>query len=574
MASKPRNRSTSSPLLPITLSLFLLPLSITILCLHLARETFARFIRTCIAYLRRMVAEPPTKPTKVVITGAGSPEGLAISRLLHDAGHIVIGADYERLPYTSAARASKAIDKFYALSREGSLVSAAANAAATELFTTSILHIIQHEQPNLWIPCASFPDETAVSKIKDKVEKESHCRVLHPTSATLRLLTDDEAFYDFVQNMDAGLLAPEVRLVFSRGAIHKALGPWPTKRRFVMQKQEPLTTEELSSSSPLSFRRHSRPASFASSASTLTVASDLALQAETVDEYTALDALILPSSSVHDTYNRIASIKISKAEPWTFQELVSGPQYLAHSLIVNNELCGMVISSLSSRQLEKTMSPDAALHARMSEFMDILVQHLPPQTSMHLNVRFVRSESSTTQGVEQKLYPVSCDFQPCTSGFLSGEKTKSWSPQRLAAIYTSTARSDSIKSAAAESHSDFRSAATIGTGIVPSSSSSLPPLYQSHAWRDDSDFLPRIGYYSLPPSIWHFFILPVVRFMLLQESMDDLLDAVSELFSRLAHEKEELFEWNDPWPWVWKWFVGFPLETLAGVHVRNDFDER
>ena len=104
---------------------------------------------------------------------------------------------------------------------------------------------------------------------------------------------------------------------------------------------------------------------------------------------------MLPSASMSDTYSRIASIKISKSEPWMLQELVSGPQYAAHCLIVNNAMCGLVISSLSSRQFEKAMPPDAALHGRISDFVDSLVRHLPQSTTTHLNVRFVLCESST-----------------------------------------------------------------------------------------------------------------------------------------------------------------------------------
>ena len=559
-----RARYLPITLLPVAASLSLLPISICLLCLHLAREAIGRAARQCITYLLHRIPSDPS--TKVIVTGARSPEGLAIARLLHDAGHSVLAADLEAIPYTSPARASKAFDKFYAISRDGSLMSGAVNAAATELFSTNLRHIIQHERPCVWIPCGNLLDDDAVSKIRDQVEKDTQCRVLYPSLSTLNLLTNEERFYDFVLNMDAGLLAPEVRLVSSRSAIHRALGAWPMKRRFILEKQEPLTAEELSASATGLSRhasRASRPLSIASSVSTLTVNSDFSGHAETVDEYTSLEALILPSSSMSDTYNRIASIKISRSEPWMLQELVSGLQFTAHCLVITNEMQSLTVSSLSSGRTQMTMSSNAALHTRIHEFMQKFVQHLPPKTSMHLNVRFVLSEISATHGVEQKLYPVSCDFKPCTAGFLFGEKFSKSTPRHLADIYQLMVSSENIGTNSSEPHQRTSS----NTGDVEVLAHSFPPpLYGS----SESNVSRHAGYYSLPASILHLVMLPVLRLTLLQDSITDVLEAVGEFLSRLVNGKEEYFEWRDPWPWIWKWFVGWPLETLSGLHSGEE----
>ena len=506
--------SSLHKLLQLTLFLLLsasiLPISTTLAIVYSIKHTFAKFWT------------PPRQhfaPRKFLLTGAGTPAGLAVARALSAAGHLVIAADVETWSFSSNARISTAVSRFYRLLEPGvrtfkpgsvgklvrnllaRLQGLSYTAERQIVGLQQIVKIAEHEKPDLWIPCDSsysfatiYPKTTQASKLLSR-------RLLGSKDE----LTDGHTFELTASSLDTDVRAPIVRQVTTRGEIHKILSAASgTGQHFILER-------------------------------------------------TAHDprgGIVLPRPTQNDTYQTIAGVQMASSKSWTLRELVHGNLYVAHGLVVNGALKAVVAGGYpdgasydNTNRPEiphldgiRTLLPDGALHAAIVSFSDAFASSLGLDVSAHLSIWFCVSEVPSLSGSKTSIHAVDYELSPHPSLSLLAQQ------ESLVAAYIKasvTPPSDYIKNGGVKmvngyKHEDVLTATSGAKGV-----------------------------YSLPSVVMEALAAPLTRFFLREGSFTNVVGGLAYVLERTAFWQEELLDKRDPWPgWV-NFHIVYPLRAIG-----------
>ncbi|KAK3180977.1 hypothetical protein Dsin_033232 [Dipteronia sinensis] len=133
-------------LILIAISIALTPLDTFILFLAWTVQHFKHH-----SYIRsRTLARlhPDFQRRTILVTGVGMTKGLALARLFYQAGHDVVGADFEPGGALVCGRVSKAIKKFYRLNPPD-------GKKGVEPYLRDLLDIVDREGIDLWVSCSA-----------------------------------------------------------------------------------------------------------------------------------------------------------------------------------------------------------------------------------------------------------------------------------------------------------------------------------------------------------------------------------------------------------------------------------
>ena len=298
----------------------------------------------------------------ILVTGVGMTKGLALARLFYEAGHNVVGADFEPYGVPVCGRYSRSLKIFHRLPKPNAHDGAA-------YYVNSVLQVIKSEKVDIWVSCSGVASALEDGQAKEIVEKRSSCRAVQFDVEYTGKLHEKDTFIQETER--CGLPTPETHNVTSRGAVHKVL-------------QSPRKD---------SSKRRS-----------------YIMKSVGMDDSVRGNMTLLPRRSVSDTYNHVAQIPISGEKPWVLQQYVRGKEYLSHALIINSEV-KMFVACPSAELLMhyEALPSDSGLGQAMLEFTRKFVARSGKVLNGHLSFDFMVEEHATDRGAQLAILPIECN---------------------------------------------------------------------------------------------------------------------------------------------------------------------
>ncbi|KAL8667961.1 MAG: hypothetical protein Q9168_007171 [Polycauliona sp. 1 TL-2023] len=340
----------------ILLSIIFLPLTTFILCASYGVSFFSP--HNAPYRRRRLRASPNFLPQTVLITGVGMTKGLALARLFYEAGHDVLGADFEPYGVQVCGRYSKSLRRFYRLPKP-----TADDGSA--YYINALLRVIKSERVDLWVSCSGVASAVEDGQAKEVVERRSSCRAIQFDVHTTSTLHEKDTFTQETERL--GLPVPETHNVTSRDAVHKVLHASPKRNSYIMKSVG-------------------------------------------VDDAVRANMTLLPRRTVSETYNHVAQIAISDQKPWVLQEFIQGKEYCTHSLVIDGKV-KMFVACPSAELLMhyEALPADSALSRAMLAFTIEFVARSGKSLTGHLSFDFLVDEKANEKGAELMLKTIECN---------------------------------------------------------------------------------------------------------------------------------------------------------------------
>lgn len=343
----------------IILSILFLPLSTIILL----SSYFIRPIFNQNATRRQRIRQTPIfLPKTVLVTGVGMSKGLALARTFYEAGHDVIGADFEPYGVPVSGRFSRALLKFYSLPIPNKKDGAA-------YYIHELLRITRREKIDLWVSCSGVASAIEDAQAKEVLERRSDCIAIQFDVATTSTLHEKHTFIQ--RTRELRLPVPETHNVTSRAAVHKVLhSPTAAKKKYIMKSVD-------------------------------------------VDDASRGNMTLLPRRNVSETYKHVSKIPITASNPWVLQQYIPGREYCTHALVVRNVV--KIFVACPSRELlmhYEALPPTAPLSRAMLRFTQTFAARSPPGFTGHLSFDFLVDEGDAAvseKGLELILLPIECN---------------------------------------------------------------------------------------------------------------------------------------------------------------------
>ncbi|KAL8725430.1 MAG: hypothetical protein Q9166_007362 [cf. Caloplaca sp. 2 TL-2023] len=340
----------------ILTSLSFLPLSTFILFVSYAISFF--FTQDVPRRRRRIRSSPTFVPQTILITGMGMTKGLVLARLFYEAGHDVIGADFEPYGVQACGRYSRSLRKFYRLPKP-----TAENGSS--YYINALLRIVKQERVDLWVSCSGVNSAVEDGQAKEVIERRSSCRAIQFDVATTSTLHEKDSFTQETQRL--GLPVPETHNVTSRDAVHKVLHKSPKRKSYIMKSVG-------------------------------------------VHDAVRGDMTLLPRRTLSETYNHLSQIPISDQKPWVLQQFIKGKEYCTHALVIEGKVKIFVACPSAELLMHYEALPsDSALSRAMLTFTKEFVVRSGKSMTGHLSFDFLVDEDVNEKGAELLLKPIECN---------------------------------------------------------------------------------------------------------------------------------------------------------------------
>ncbi|KAI1105469.1 hypothetical protein F4804DRAFT_350478 [Jackrogersella minutella] len=371
MTSTSQIRETTRCLGLLLLSLFLLPVSVAVVCFCLIARGFSPRRRPGVGFR--------TKPPKtILVTGVGMAKGLTLARSFYISGHRVIGADLENRYSPCSGRYSRSLSAFYSLpelnENEG-----------TEAYVNTLIDIIKKEDVKLWVSCSRVANAVQDALAKESIEQHTPCKCIQFDVRNTSILHNKDSFMKECKKL--ALPVPETHEVKSSHDILRIL----------------------------------------SACTTSTPGREFILKPVGLDDINRGNMTLLPLCSEEETKLYISQLKISDSNPWILQQFIpGGEEYCTHALVVRGEVkCFVACPSTELLMHYKLLSRDSSLWRAMFAFTVKLVQRFPNPEEMtgHLSFDFVASEEHISfDGFEKNIYTIECNPRAHTAVVLFAQQ--------------------------------------------------------------------------------------------------------------------------------------------------------
>ena len=315
------------------------------------------------------------QPRTVLVTGVGMSKGLVLARIFYQAGHNVVGADFEPLLLPiSCGRVSTSLKTFYRLP------SPAGRTKCAERYAQRLVSIIRREKIDLWVSCSGVASALEDGYAKELVERLTRCKAVQFDVATTQQLHEKHSFIDHAR--DLGLPTPETYTVHSKKALSKVL--------------------ERSSGNGKQY----------------------ILKYIGTDDSVRGDMTLLPKETREATETHIARLPISDERPWILQQYIDGPEYCTHSLVVRGEIKAFVACPSAELLMHYTaLPPKSSLSQTMLRFTREIANAAGENFTGHLSFDFLVNQqdarrAQTVSSASVKIYPIECNPRAHTAGLL------------------------------------------------------------------------------------------------------------------------------------------------------------
>ena len=284
-------------------------------------------------------------------------KGLSIARIFHQAGHVVIGADFSPL---ACGRVSNCIQRFYTLTRPN-------QADKGTDYVDGLISIITQRRIDLWISCSGVASAVEDGLAKEAVERATPCKCIQFDVPTTQTLHEKDAFIRRVE--ETGLNVPKTISVTSYDDAEHGLRSSDPNLRFIMKTVGMNDTERG-------------------------------------------NMTVLSSAELEESLTYLRTLRISKDSPWIMQQFISGGEYCTHAVVVNGKVKAFV--SCPSAELlmhYEALPSQSALDRAMLDFTERFAAKYGKGFTGHLSFDFmveqVNVDAQNWQDI--KLYPIECN---------------------------------------------------------------------------------------------------------------------------------------------------------------------
>ena len=306
----------------------------------------------------RVRQEHGFKQRTVLVTGVGMTKGLALARLFYEAGHQVVGADFEPNGSLVCGRVSRSLSKFHRLRKPDSK-----NGASP--YIQSLLEIVAKEQVEVWVSCSGVASAVEDGMAKEIIEARTSCKAIQFDVETTQMLHEKHTFIQHTK--DIGLNIPETHTITSRAQVEGLLHDSPPGRRYIMK----------------------------------TIG---------VDDSVRADMTLLPKNSDIETSKHIARLRISEKSPWILQQYIKGSEYCTHSLVVGGQVKAFVACPSAELLMHYEALPfQSALSQAMLGFTKQYAAKGGAYFTGHLSFDFMVEDERTLNPGNVVLYPIECN---------------------------------------------------------------------------------------------------------------------------------------------------------------------
>lgn len=300
----------------------------------------------------------PSLTKTVLVTGVGMTKGLALARSFHQAGHRVIGADFEPHGALCPGRFSNSLSRFYRLQKPSPT-------HGSGKYIQGLLDIIRKEQVDLWVSCSGVASAVEDGEAKEIIENRTQCQAIQFDVATTQTLHEKHTFIQQVQKF--GLNSPETHTIKAHEEIRDALRNAAFGQKYIMK--------------PIG-----------------------------MDDSARGDMTLLPKASWDETLKHVNNLKISANNAWILQQFVKGQEFCTHALVINGKVKVFVSSPSSDLLMHYGALPeDSALNVAMLRFTERFAAKYGNGFTGHLSFDFLVEDTTHENPDQIRPYPIECN---------------------------------------------------------------------------------------------------------------------------------------------------------------------
>ncbi|KAF2015884.1 hypothetical protein BU24DRAFT_441362 [Aaosphaeria arxii CBS 175.79] len=463
----------------IWLSLICLPFS-TILII------VGSFLSKVFGGSRRSPEYEAYSPKTILVTGVSMTKGLTIARTLYrNTPHRIIGADIEPVRFAySPGRFSKSIEKFYRLD--------VPDGDDTDPYVDSLLSVIHRENVDLWISCSSVVAAVEDGEVVRLAEKEMgpSFKAVQFREDSVEMLHAKDAFIDYLKSLD--LPVPESHRCTSAAQVQGILAEANQeqygvirrceKKRFILK---PIGMDDLARNSMMTQ---------------------------------------LPLESYQATTKHLASLSVSKENPYILQQFIKGKEYCTHALVVRGRVKLFVACPSSELLMHySALSPASKLSRAMLLFTERVAKDGGEDFTGHLSFDFLIDG----EGDEFRLWPIECNPRAHTAVVLFENASE------MAASYLSV----------------------FDRSIEPKTANSNPVVPRQ----------PPYNYYWIGHDLVTLLIVPLLEFVTGYRSFLSVLRKCASFWFHFFFWKDGTFVAWDPLPFFVLYHVYWPAQFLHSI---------
>ena len=376
----------------IFITLIFLPLSTVILFFNYVGQLFFSSVDESRRRIRR---RPSFRPKTILVTGVNMNKGLALARAFYQAGHDVIGADFEHYDLPIPGRFSRSLRKFEKLPKPLKKDEGAA-------YFDALVRIIHRERVDLWVNCAGLFTAMEEAQAKEVIERRTRCVAIQFDVATTSILHQKHIFLQRTQEL--GLPVPETHHVTSKNDVLQFLhGPTPSENAVSKSATAPNMK--------------------------------YIMKAVGIEDAFRSDMTLLPLSTRSETDHQISPFPISSSDPWVLQEFIQGKEYCTHALIIENVVKAFVACPSSNLVMRYEALPShSSLSIAMRRFTEEFVARSEVGMTGHLSFDFMIKEAASESGVHLGLRVIECNPRAHTAVVLLADQSLELTEAYLSAL--------------------------------------------------------------------------------------------------------------------------------------------
>lgn len=289
-------------------------------------------------------------------------KGLTIARSFYEAGHNVIGADFEPGGALACGHLSKSISKFMPLRPPQS---------GADPYIGSLLGIIKEEGVDLWVSCSGVASALEDGEAKEIIEARTSCKAIQFDMRTTQMLHEKHSFMEHTKEI--GLTVPDTHYITSQQAVEGTLSKAPNDRKYIMK--------------PVG-----------------------------MDDANRGDMTLLSRSTTAESIVHLSKLSISEKSSWILQEYIRGPEYCTHALVVRGQVKLFVACPSAELLMHYEALPfESKLYQAMLSFTQRYASKGGESFTGHLSFDFMIDQGqmdgphSIRDGEEPTLYPIECN---------------------------------------------------------------------------------------------------------------------------------------------------------------------
>lgn len=346
----------------ITLSLSLLPLLTFLAVVSRLVSPYTK-ISKHIARHRKWRANSSStfRPRTVLVTGVGMSKGLTLARTFYQAGHRVIGADFEPYGVPVAGHFSIALSKFYALTKPTSEIGSAK-------YIQDLIHIIKKEKVELWVSCSGVASALDDGEAAEAIEKETSCVPIQFGLSLTETLHEKHSFISHTRKI--GLNVPATRLVTSETEAQAVLYP---------EKRSSPTRNDSAQSNGQQENDRSRSGG-----------RKYIMKSVGLDDSIRADMTLLPRPTLRETTQHIKRLNPTPFRPFVLQQYISGPEYCTHALLIGGSVKAFVACPSAELLMHYAPLPaSSALSQAMYMYTAQYARKTEPRMTGHFSIDFL-----------------------------------------------------------------------------------------------------------------------------------------------------------------------------------------